>query len=77
MVAPDAAAGEASHLESIAKLGESRGQEPEPPEAGGEDDSVDHISGLLDTILGKVVSLLSTKEAVRTQMLTMRHPAHP
>jgi hypothetical protein len=53
-------------------LGESRGQEPQPPEAGGEDDSVDHISGLLDAILGEVVSLLSTKEAARTQTLATR-----
>jgi len=71
-VVPNAAAREASHLESIAKLGESHGQEPQPPEAGEEDNSVEHISGLLDAILGEVVSLLSTKEAVRTQTLTTR-----
>jgi hypothetical protein len=48
---------------------------PSPPNAdggGGGSDDVDRIRGLLDSVLGEILSLLSTKEAGHTQILASR-----
>lgn len=75
---PQLAAAESGELSGSGKPFEpeqSRFREPAPPGAEGDesgDGAPDRISGLPDAILGEVVSLLSTKEAARTQVVASR-----
>ncbi|VAI35776.1 unnamed protein product [Triticum turgidum subsp. durum] len=53
-----------------------RQDEQEPPASreggGGGEENLDHVSRMPDNILGSVISLLSTKEAARTRVLSSR-----